>query len=460
MDQTRQHPLRVIREQYNLSLEALATATGLSKRTILRAEQGYGLHPASRRILCDYFAASPQDLGLLPSANGAEVEIGEQPGQRALVYQVALAFSGNSGEQRNHLDLFLQPGLLREVEKYMGQNPSRRVLLQQLLGLLSLTLPTFPSDRSLSPEAGERLSRALTEPAAIDDATIVHYEQLTSLCWRLSDEDGLGLIEQILPEHVPQVTQLATQKGKYQARLASIAAQSYLLGYVLALHKEDFQQALACCQQARLYGQLSGDPNLETVALLRQGNVYLYLRSPWKTLTSYQEALPQIATVSPLVRTRMYAVMAEIQGKLGQEEDVRASMGAAYASFPTSMKDDPAAQYIHFSKSGLYLHEGLAFLNLHQGQLAARALEQVDGLQPKLPISERSRIDILIQQSWAASQVRDLDQFSVYLDAAVTSARKLSSDLMLSEAWDCYNRQGYWAGEPKFKRLGDLFRQS
>ena len=459
MDQTRRHPLRAIRERYNLSMQALAAATSLSKRTILRAEQGYGLHPESRRILCDYFAKSPQDLGLLPSANGAEVEVGEQPEHQGLFHQVALAAPGHLGEQRDHLDLFVQPGLLREVEKYMGQDPSRRALLQQLLGLLSLTLPVFPSNGLLSPEAGERLSRAFTEPAAIDEATIIHYEQLTSLCWRLSDEDSLGLIEQVLPEYVPQITRLAMQKGKYQTRLASIAAQSYLLGYVLALHKEDFQQALSYCQQARLCGQLARDPNLETVALLRQGNVYLYLRSPWKTLRSYQEALPQVAAVSPLVRTRMYAVMAEIQGKLGNEQDVQSSMDAAYDAFPSGTDNDPAARYIHFSKSGLYLHEGLALLNLHQGKQAAAAFAHVDGLYPKLPISERSRIDILVQQSWAASQLRDLDQFSVYLDAAVTSARTLGSDLMLSEAWDCYNRQGHWAGEPRFKLLGDLFRQ-
>jgi transcriptional regulator with XRE-family HTH domain len=442
------HPLRAARISRNLSIQDLADATGLGRNTILRAEQGSEIRLSSRRYLCDFFEMTAAELGLFPFSGQSEPE---QSTQRLVLF-----LPNGSGEQRQHMDLFMRPGLLREVERFMANNPSRRELLQQFLGLISLSLPLLSAG---APEAGERLARAAQEPAVLDETTIDHYEQITSLCWRLSDEDGLGLIEQLLPEYLPQLATLATQKGKYQMRIASLAAQSCLLGYVIALHREDFQQALSYCQQARVYGQLAHDPNLEAVSLLRQGNVYLYLRSPWRSLEAYQDALPLAGSISPLVRARLHAVMAEVQGKLGTEADVRASMGNAYNAFPTSTKNDPATRYIHFSESGLYLHEGLAFLSLHQGKQAAVALEHVNGLSPKLPISERSRIDILVQQSWAASQIGDLEMFITHMDAAIGSARRLGSDLFLSEAWECYSRQGQWSRETQFKSLGEQFKK-
>lgn len=452
------HPLRIARLSRNLSIQDVADATGLGWNTILRAEQGYGLRPSSRRYLCDLFEMSATELGLFPSSDRPESE--RRP-ESQLSQRIVLLVPDPSGQQQQQLDLFLRPGLRREVERYMAKHdPSRRVLLQQFLGLVSLSLPLLATGDILSPEAGERLVKATQGLAALDEATINHYEQLTSLCWQLSDEDGLALIEQLLPEYLPHLTTLAKQKGKYQTRIASIAAQSYLLGYVIALHREDFHRALSYCEQARIYGQLAHDPNLEVVSLLRKGNVYLYLRSPWRSLESYQEALPQVGGISPLVRTRLHAVMAEVQGKLGTEQDVKTSMGAAYDAFPADTKNDPAARYIHFSESGLYLHEGLALLSLHQGKQAAAALEHVNGLSPKLPISERSRIDILVQQSWAASQIGDLEMFTSHIGAAIGAARKLGTELFLSEAWECYSRQGQWYGEPQYKSLGEQFKRA
>jgi transcriptional regulator with XRE-family HTH domain len=60
----RQHPLRVAREARHWSIDDLAKQTGLSPRTLLRAEQGRGLNPASRRLICKVFGMSAEDLGL------------------------------------------------------------------------------------------------------------------------------------------------------------------------------------------------------------------------------------------------------------------------------------------------------------------------------------------------------------------------------------------------------------
>jgi transcriptional regulator with XRE-family HTH domain len=60
------HPLRVLRmRQHRLSLNELAKKTGVSRRTILRAEQGASVRPDTARLLCEYFGKSADELGVL-----------------------------------------------------------------------------------------------------------------------------------------------------------------------------------------------------------------------------------------------------------------------------------------------------------------------------------------------------------------------------------------------------------
>jgi transcriptional regulator with XRE-family HTH domain len=59
------HPLRVLRRRNRLSLNGLAMKTGVSRRTILRAEHGASVRLDTARLLCEYFGKSADDLGLL-----------------------------------------------------------------------------------------------------------------------------------------------------------------------------------------------------------------------------------------------------------------------------------------------------------------------------------------------------------------------------------------------------------
>lgn len=58
--------LRQLREHLNFSIQEVAEASGLSFRTVLRAEQGVPLNPQSRRLLCQFYAKTPEELGLVP----------------------------------------------------------------------------------------------------------------------------------------------------------------------------------------------------------------------------------------------------------------------------------------------------------------------------------------------------------------------------------------------------------
>jgi transcriptional regulator with XRE-family HTH domain len=58
--------LRLFREQLNLSIQKVADATGVSFRTVLRAEQGAPLNPETRRLLCQFYGKTSAELGLVP----------------------------------------------------------------------------------------------------------------------------------------------------------------------------------------------------------------------------------------------------------------------------------------------------------------------------------------------------------------------------------------------------------
>jgi transcriptional regulator with XRE-family HTH domain len=64
--------LRLLRELLNLSIQEVADATGLSFRTVLRAEQGAALNPESRRRLCQFYGKTSEELGLVPRRRQAE----------------------------------------------------------------------------------------------------------------------------------------------------------------------------------------------------------------------------------------------------------------------------------------------------------------------------------------------------------------------------------------------------
>jgi tetratricopeptide (TPR) repeat protein/lambda repressor-like predicted transcriptional regulator len=356
----------------------------------------------------------------------------------------------------NHLLQYKQEHLLLSEQQGYDMDKKRRLILRAIGIVGTAFVASFEQLLEVEPWRG--IAQAATKPSSITMDTLVPFQKLTEACWHMSNGSELDTVEQLLPTYLPQLAILAQQTSIYQSIAAGIAAQGYLLSYVIASNREEFKLAFSHCQKARTYAQIAHDANLEAVALIRQGVVGLHRKRPYQTLESYKEALQFVDDVSPLIRTRLYASLCEVQGKLGMEQEARRNIGLAQESFPDDTTLDPASLYIHFSKSGLYLHEGLALLDLHKPGEALDTLLNIDGLHPKLAISERSRIDVLNQQALAAGGKGDLEQFHLYLEGAVTSAHKLGSDLRYSEAWDVYTRvQAIYPREPQVGSLNTLF---
>jgi tetratricopeptide (TPR) repeat protein len=351
----------------------------------------------------------------------------------------------------------VQSGYKQVGEPEQGRenmDKTRRLLMQTLGGIALFA----SSQDSFHSEAWERLFSALTNPHSMDEETLRHFGQIINWCWDQSSGSGLQAVEQVLPTFLPHLASFALYPSGLQEEAARLVSQGYQLTYVIATQREDFTTALTACKQARRYGKLSHDPNLEALALVRQGVSLLYKKRPHQTLSAYQEALLLEKDLSPLLRTRLHASLAEVHGKLQQEQEALTHIRLAHDSFPDDPEDDPASSYVHCDRSSIYLHQGLALLDLNQPADAARALEQIDGLKPKMPISERNRVDVLNQQALAAGQQRDLEVFSACIENAVTSARSIGSELRVSEAWDVYTRIfPQWRHETRIQALAGVF---
>jgi len=413
--------LRYIIEHAGFTFREVHRETGIPERTLYDWAAGNRVIPrGDRQVLARLLGCSCEDLS---------------PGVPASL--LVQWYQERINEQ--------QQGLGNDMDK------TRRLLIQ-LLGLG--TGGAFFA----SPQVLERLTSAVTKTSNMDEDTLRQLEGVIASCWIMSNGKKLDELAQLLPTFLPQLSAFAQQPSQYQELAAGLVSQGYQLTYVVATQREDFTAALNACKQAHHFGTLAQDPNLQVAALIRQGVTFLNRKRPHQTLDSYQQALPLVNTVSPLVRTRLYASLAEVHGKLQNEKDALRTIGLAHDNFPGDIERDPAAAYIHFPYASVFLHEGLALLDLHQPGQAAKALGQVDGLRPKMEISERSRIDLLNQQARAAGQQNDLEQFGLFIEEAVTSARRLGSDLRVSEAWDTFDRvRDQWKYEPRMQSLAGLF---
>ncbi len=442
------HPLRIIRESLNLSLDGLAEATGVSARTILRAEQGHVLYPGSRRLLCQFFNKSAEELGLLPQQQRQVQRI-----DGALRLPVAFAVAPS---QRDPLIVVVTQeqaaALLGDTEMKNRFDESRRALLWQML-VAGATLTTAPHS-VLDTDMLERLVKVFTNPARVDEPTIVYLEQLITSYWQKSNESQTEVIEQALPFYLPKLTALAHQSSPSQRRAAHLASQGYILA--AEVDRANVGAMKAYAQQGVLYAQIADDPNIQAAALKQQATMYLVDKAPGLALQKYTEALPLIRTISPLLQSRIYLGLASAYARCGSlhKQDAQRYLGLARDGFPEHPEADANYLYTVCGRSVLHLYEALTYTDLHQPDDAWLSLSQVDGVHPKLPTPESTRIEIINLQARTTAAQGNMEQSIAYWLAGIDAASAQGYSIWKEEATEVY---GYlcerWPHEQQVKAL-------
>lgn len=328
---------------------------------------------------------------------------------------------------------------------------------RQAIQILGAALLIEPHEL-FTPQPWERLSNALTKPANLDENTLNQFHKLTEVCWHLTNGSELSIVEQILPTYLPRLIELAQQPSEYQQSAASIVAQGVLIASRLAGHRNDLNARQRYSEQAFLYGQISKDVNLQVSGLKQLACTFDYKKRPAKALEVYQQALQYTKNVSPLLRARIYAGLAGSYAQCGQRQEALSSLNLAHEHLPTKPEEDPSFLHADCGYFTLLLYDGLTHLHLNQPQEALKTFALVDGLKPKLPLPERVRLEFLNYQATALLELRELEQSSTYLEAAVKGALALGSESRYNEAFDVYQHMRLiWRHEPQVKALADLF---
>lgn len=292
-------------------------------------------------------------------------------------------------------------------------------------------------------------------------------------CFHLLGENGLSIVEQVLPTYVPSLKGLAQYPSRYQSHAAYLAAQGCLLSGLLVTHHlpvpRNIQQRFAYCQEAIKYSKLSGDKTLQVMSLIHYGYTLYYKGNMPGMLQAYLQAVPFIESIPDLLKSKLYAGLAHAYAQNGLSENALMSIELAHRVFPTKDVSVPLFVSTDCGEFSLIMDEGRTQLvlgnmtkarsqaSLHYQQ-SEQVFAQLQTLQPDAPPPDRFLVEIINQQTLAAIKRGDLEAFEQYLIRGMKSAKALGSQQRLQEFANSYSiARDIWPDEKRVWELADLF---
>jgi tetratricopeptide (TPR) repeat protein len=490
---------------YALLDETELAAHGVIERNMVSKWEG-GLHSPSvfwQGKLCELFAASPEELGLLKRPQ-AEQQAGEQLGILGQGPPLPGAcLEPAEGDKLVPTHLVVEVGALhgepQDGPTWCGQQitdfkaliaswQGQRVPCPRLQALLHTELERWniaqqPDEKTsdVFPRRRTVLAGLATVPTVL--LTHVQAGPLTALlleeflsqcstsltaCWHLLNGDGLAAVEYVLPTYLPLLVALARQPSSYQQRAAYLAAQGSLLMDLVCYHRLRFHEALAYARQAVELAHLSGDCNLQVYALLFLAGDLQHTGKPRAMLQTNQEAIQYLNEgVVPLLCSYAFARLADAYAQNGQVQDALGYIGKSRDLFPSEFGEVPYFVSADYGLYQLILFEGVTHLALgerdaehvHEHSQQARiALAQFVQLPSTIIIPERSKLEIINCQAAAAIGVGSMEEFEHYLLAGVEGAKTLGSEKRRQEAlanWRAAREK--WPHEARVRALAEVF---
>ena len=329
-------------------------------------------------------------------------------------------------------------------------------------GIQILGVPFWeqPSQTSLVSYSSSSLYNfLLTASSPLNNETLDHLEQLGDVCWRLANDNQESIVAQILPSYLPKLTLLAGHPSPYQSKIACLVTRGYILA--AEVEKKHIAAMQAYCDYAVNYSQMTHDDTIKVDALRQKATIALIAKEPSKATVIYQQALPIVSNVSPLLRSRIYLGLASAYARNGQKQEALRYLGLARENYPGTPEDDPTFLYLRTSsnRAAFHLYEALTYSDLQQPSASWDVLMKVDGMQPKIPVLESARIEVLNLQAKTAALLNNMEQSHEYLAASVKAAKESGYTIWVEEAYDVYlTLCQIWPQEKLIKNLVALFR--
>lgn len=430
------------RHRHNLTQKRLAEETGVGIQTILRAEHNKSINAESRRLLCNYFSMTAEDLGLSqdvgtkaqaaqPALDGASVQTA--PLSHAIAQEILLA--------------------TRELD-YAPMDKSRRHFL---VGLTSSKLIPSPRQELLYPPLWERLSKALTHSSNIDEDTLRQFEAITKECWQsLPTVTGVlscGLLN-YASARLEVITDLLTtvHTSASRARLAAIAAQlAQIVGEIL-FDREDNTQAERYYNVAIEAARQAQDPILQAVGLGRKSFIAIYGKNAQQALPWLEEAHTLLQHQAPdTTRAWLSAVEAEAQALAGNSlVSLRALDRSEYFIDRATPGE---ASYARFSKSTLFGYRGICHVHLKQSTAAQQILHTA--LRSMASSRLRHRAIVLVDLAITYMQQGEIEEACKVATQALTIIRDMPSLRVFQRVLRLRRQLEPWRHTPMLRDLDE-----
>lgn len=286
-------------------------------------------------------------------------------------------------------------------------------------------------------------------------------------CWHLSkgsDESDLHLAFSGASSYLPALKQVMHTSAKYRKDAATLAGQSALLKTVLGWNLEGLRPAASYANEAASLAQESGDIALQITALDFLGWIYYYGNQ--NALADHVTGqamllLKQHASSLPsTLKSRIYGTRALIRAKNEHKSD-GVLLGRASEHFFSDI-EGPDLLYLDYDQASMIQVDALSHYHGGNQDNAMSSFHQMldeKTLKPKLPQSERTRIETLSLMAMSSLKrpERDMEETIHYWRAAMGGARTLQSELRFNEAMTAYHvMDALWSGDPRVRELQDL----
>ena len=164
--------------------------------------------------------------------------------------------------------------------------------------------------------------------------------------------------------------------------------------------------------------------------------------------------------MTPLLKGRTYAGIAEVYAMRGQLQEAMQAMGLAYEHFPMKPEDDAAYLYLRSSRYSLYVFgDAQSRLLLRQPKEADRALLAMQKETHDPEIEPITKVDLLYYQAEAQIQQEELEPSVTMLTEAATLAKNLGSRLYFNKLAVQYHQlELRWPKEPSVSALEAIFQ--
>jgi transcriptional regulator with XRE-family HTH domain len=376
------HPLRAMRESLNLSIDDLAEVTGVSARTILRAEQGHGLYPGSRRQLCAYLQKSPEELGLQCAS------------------------------------LSRKPSSLVSI----GIDDMKR---RELLRLLSIAGSALVLDLDW-----DRIGDALAQPMRMEALVLQDLEALNRHYWQ--NYRAVAQKSEILDAVLAHLNVLIqalrdVQTDSQRQQLSILASDLAQLCGEIFFDASLYADAAQCYTFAASAAKEVKAHDLWACALVRHAFLPIYDRR-------FQDALPLLQVAEKVARrgdgaltTRHWVAMvsAEAYAGSGMLDDCRQSLDLA--EDVRGVKDGMNGTWLRFDGERILEERGSCFVKLGQADLAEPVLQDALQLHPH---ATRRRGMVLTDLALAAGMRGEMERACALGNEVIQIAQLGSSGVL------------------------------